>query len=240
MDRAPRIAAARFFSLFAFAFYWGIHVIFKNLSALRFVAVLGILAAVTVSSNAPAQEKQPRKYGIMSGQGMPQKWFLQQDKSSVSYRNRSASSQPIPITNYDMDLNFDPNKLEQSRIVITADVSSMFLPANAVNLELLEYLPPSTTVAKGTPSTAMFMSTVIKRSGSNNFVAEGGLRVGGKSRALSIPFSVTLDKNVPGGMMIILKGEFTAQRSDFATEDYSKTGSSDVPIQFELAAIPVR
>ncbi len=214
--------------------------IFKNLSALRLFAFLGILAAVTVSTAAPAQEKQPRKYGVMSGQGMPQKWFLQQDKSSFTYTNRSASAQPIPITNYDMELNFDPSKLEQSRIVLTADVSSMFLPARAVNVELLEYLPPSTTVAKGTPSSAMFMSTVIKRSSGNNFVAEGGLRVGAKSRAMSIPFSVTLDKNAPGGMMIILKGEFIANRADFATEDYSKTGSSDVPVKFELAAIPAR
>ena len=214
--------------------------IFKKLTALRLCAALCLLAAVAVSTAAPAQEKQPRKYGVMSGQGMPQKWFLQQDKSKVSYVNRSASSQAIPITNYDMELNFDPNKLEQSRMVLTADVSSMFLPARAVNLELLEFLPQSTTVVQGTPSTAMFMSTAIKRSAGNKFVAEGGLRVGGKSRAMSIPFSVTMDKNVPGGMMIILKGEFIASRADFATEDYSKTGSSDVPIQFELAAIPAR
>lgn len=213
--------------------------IFKNQPARRLFALVGILAALAASSAAPAQEKEPRKYGVMSGQGMPQKWFLQQDKSSFSYTNRSASAQPIPITNYDMELNFDPSRLEQSRIVLTADVSSMFLPARSVNVELLEYLPPSTTVVKGTPSTAMFMSSAIKRSSGNNFVAEGGLRVGAKSRAISIPFSVTLDKNVPGGMMIILKGEFTANRADFATEDYSKTGSSDVPVKFELAAVPV-
>ncbi len=211
---------------------------FKKISALRLFALLGILAAVAVSSSAPAQEKQPRKYGVMSGPGMPQKWFLQQDKSKMSYVNREAARGSIPIINYNMELNFDPKRLEQSRMVISADVSSMFLPARAVNLELMNYLEQSTTVIQGTPSTAMFMSSAIKRTSGNQFVAEGGLRVGSKSRAISIPFTVTMDQNVPGGMMIILKGEFIANRADFATEDYSKTGSSDVPVQFELAAIP--
>lgn len=214
---------------------------FKNISALHLFALLALAAAVFVSSTAIAQQKQPRKYGVMSGNAMPQKWFLQQDKSKMSYTNRAASTEPIPIINYDMELNFDPNRLEQSRLVLTADVSSMFLPARSVNVELLQYLDQSTTVVKGTPSTAMFMSSAIKRSaGSNQFVAEGGLRVGAKSRAVSIPFTVTLDQNAPGGMMIILKGGFTANRADFATEDYSKTGSSDVPISFELAAIPAK
>lgn len=215
-------------------------VIFKSLPALRLFVLLALVAVVALSGVATAQQKQPRKYGVMSGANMPQKWFLQQDKSKMTYINRAASREEIPIVNYDMELNFDPNQLEKSRLVLTADVSSMFLPARSVNVELLQYLEPSTTVAPGTPSTAMFMSSAIKRSAGNQFVAEGGLRVGSKSRAISIPFTVTLDQNVPGGMMIILKGGFTANRADFATEDYSKTGSSDVPVKFELAAVPAR
>lgn len=184
------------------------------------------------------QAKQPRKYGVTAGPNAPQKWALVQEKSRMSYTNRSASSKDIPITNYNMQLNFDPTKLEQSRMVLTADVSSMFLPAKSVNVELLEYLPQTTTVAQS-PSTATFMSSSIKRRSTNEFIAEGGLRIGERSKAIAIPFFVALDKNVPGGMMIILKGGFTANRADFATENYSSTGQPDVPVKFELAAIPL-
>jgi polyisoprenoid-binding protein YceI len=196
----------------------------------------GLLIA---APDALSQAKQPRKYGIMSGPTAPQKWSLVQEKSRMSYTNRSASNKDIPITNYNMQLNFDPTKLEQSRMVLTADVSSMFLPAKSVNVPLLEYLPQSTDVGQ-TPSTATFLSSAIKRRSTNEFIAEGGLRIGDKSKAISIPFSVTLDKNVPGGMMIILKGGFTANRADFTGENYSATGQGDVPVAFELAAIPMR
>lgn len=195
---------------------------------------------VLATAHVSAQEKQPRKYGSMSAKDMPQRWVLVQEKSKMAYINRSAGSGPIPITNYDMELNFDPNKLQQSRLVLKADVSSMFLPARSVNTELLNHIPQSTQVASGTPSSAMFMSTSIKRSSGSEFLAQGGLRVGAKSKAMAVPFSVTLDRNAPGGMMIILKGSFTANRADFATEDYSKTGSADVPVYFELAALPAR
>jgi polyisoprenoid-binding protein YceI len=187
--------------------------------------------------DALSQAKQPRKYGVMAGPKAPQKWTLVQEKSRMTYTNRSASSKDIPITQYDMQLNFDPTKLEQSRMVLTADVSSMFLPAKSVNVPLLEYMPQSTQVAQ-TPATATFMSTAIKRRGSNEFIAEGGLRVGSKSKAIAIPFFVALDKSAPGGMLIILKGGFTANRAEFATENYASTGQGDVPVKFELAAIP--
>lgn len=204
-------------------------------------AVLACFIAAGLFAAAPdalSQAKQPRKYGIMAGPNAPQKWALVQEKSRMSYTNRSASDKDIPITHYNMQLNFDPTKLEQSRMVLTADVSSMFLPAKSVNVPLLEYLPQSTQVAQ-TPSTATFMSTAIKRRSTNEFVAEGGLRIGSRSKAVAIPFSVALDKNVPGGMMIILRGSFTANRADFATENYSSTGQGDVPVKFELAAIPL-
>lgn len=209
---------------------------FVKALALACLVAAGIFAA---APDALSQDKSQRKYGVLSGPNAPQKWSLVQEKSRMSYTNRSASSKDIPITQYDMQLNFDPTKLEQSRMVLTADVSSMFLPAKAVNVPLLEYLPQSTNVAQ-TPATATFMSTAIKRRSNNEFIAEGGLRVGEKSKAIAIPFAVALDKNVPGGMMIILKGGFTANRADFATENYTSTGQGDVPVKFELAAIPAR
>lgn len=203
-----------------------------------FAAVLSFgLTAVT--GDALSQAKQQRKFGTLAGPNAPQKWSLVQEKSKLSYINSSASNRDIPITNYDMELNFDPNKLDQSRMVLTADISSMFLPARAVNVDLLEYLPPTTQVHRGLPSTAVFMSTAIKRRNASEFVAEGGLRVGEKSKPIAIPFTVTLDRNVPGGMMIILKGGFTANRTDFATESFAGTGGAEVPVKFELAAVPV-
>jgi len=210
----------------------------------RFVRALALACFIAtglfaLAPDAASQSKQQRKYGVMAGPHAPQKWSLVQEKSRMTYTNRSASNKDIPITQYDMQLNFDPTKLEQSRMVLTADVSSMFLPAKSVNVPLLEYMPQSTQVAQ-TPATATFMSTAIKRRGSNEFIAEGGLRVGSKSKAIAIPFFVALDKNVPGGMMIILRGGFTANRADFATENYSGAGPNDVPVKFELAAIPMR
>lgn len=205
-----------------------------------FAALLS-LALASITTDALSQQAKPqRKYGTLAGPNAPQKWVLVQEKSKVSYTNRSASNRDIPINNYDLDLNFDPTKLEQSRMVLIADISSMFLPARSVNVDLLEYMQPSTQVTRNTPATATFMSTSIKRKSANEFIAEGGLRVGSKSKAMAIPFSVTLDKNVPGGMMIILKGGFTANRADFATENYASTGQADVPVKFELAALPAR
>jgi polyisoprenoid-binding protein YceI len=202
-------------------------------------ALACFIAAGLFIAMPDAQSQQQRKFGVTSGPTAAQKWSLVQEKSTMSYTNRSASNKDIPIVNYNMELNFDPTQLQKSRMVLMADVSSMFLPAKSVNVPLLEYLTPSTDVAQ-TPSTAMFMSSAIKRRSTNEFVAEGGLRVGNRSKAIAIPFSVTMDKNVPGGMMIILKGGFTANRADFSSENFAATGQGDVPVKFELAAIPMR
>jgi len=204
--------------------------------AFVFAALLGIVFMAAIP-DADAQAKQ-RKFGSRAGAAAVQQWSLVQEKSAFSYINRSASNRDIPINNYDIDFSFDPSKLAQSRMVLVADVSSMFLPARAVNVDLLEYMQPSTQVARNTPAAATFMSSAIKRKSGSEFVAEGGLRVGSKSKAMAIPFSVTLDRSAPGGMMIILKGSFTANRADFATENYASTGQADVPIKFELALIP--
>ncbi|MDP2205617.1 MAG: hypothetical protein Q8K65_04865 [Alphaproteobacteria bacterium] len=217
-----------------------IYAVFKS-RLIKGAALACFIAAglFIAAPDALSQAKQPRKYGVMAGPTAAQKWSLVQEKSSMSYTNSSASNKDIPITNYNMQLNFDPTQLEKSRMVLMADVASMFLPAKSVNVPLLEHLPQSTQVAQS-PSTATFMSSAIKRRSTNEFIAEGGIRLGDRSKAIAIPFSVTMDKNVPGGMMIILKGGFTANRGDFSIGNHASTGQSDVPVKFELAAIPMR
>ena len=201
-----------------------------------FTAALFAVQPQAQSQGLPAHQ---RTYGSPADPKAAQRWMLVQEKSSVTYRNRAASNKDIPLTHYNLQLSIDPTKLNQSRMVLTADISSMFLPAKSVNVPLLEYLEPSTQVPAG-PATATFMSSTIKRKSSHEFIAEGGLRIGERSKAIAIPFTVKLDQNVPGGMMIILHGSFTANRADFATENYSSTGQGDVPVKFELAAVPLR
>jgi len=213
---------------------------------------LGITLGTTIVSTAEAQQRkaqpqpqaqQPQAEQQQVRRGQPitaQRWSMVQDKSTIFYTNPSVGRGNIPVNNFDVQLNFDPSKLDNSRLVIRADVSSMFLPSDAVNIELFQYLPKTTQVSGESPAAATFMSSAIKRRSSNEFVAEGGLRVGGKSRAVAIPFTVTLDRNVPGGMMIILRGGFTANRIDFATESYAKSGPAQVPVSFEIAAVPMR
>lgn len=198
-----------------------------------------LLSALPQAQSQGLQGQQPPRYTTLSGPNAAQRWMLVQERSSVVYGNRAVGQKPIPLTHYNLQLSFDPTKLEQSHIILTADVSSMFLPAKSVNVPLLEYLEPSTQVAQG-PTRATFMSNKITRKNSHEFIAEGGLRIGEKSKPISIPFTVKLDRDVPGGMMIILQGGFTANRADFATENYSSTGQGDVPVRFELAAVPLK
>ncbi len=167
-----------------------------------------------------------------------QGWQMLPAESAMSYQNPAAGG-TIPISDFKADIAFDPSQLSSSYLNFSANAGSLFVPAEDFSPEMRQPKSNLGAVIPDSPSTAVFTSRSIQRTGDNSFTATGELEIYGQRRALSIPFTVSLRSGAGTTARMVLSGSFTARRADYAKgEDYSKLGPSEVPVTFRFTTAP--
>jgi polyisoprenoid-binding protein YceI len=165
------------------------------------------------------------------------RWYLVQDQSRLTYNN-PASGGIVPIKTYYADIFFDPDKLSASHIMITADISTLFLNGADVNVAELNKMPPTVEVLPDSPATAVFKSDTIKKGSNGQYLAEGKLTANKVTRRFVLPFAARLSKHETGVPMLSLDSSFTIDRSEYTTRPMGQTGPTLIPFQITISAIP--
>ena len=167
-----------------------------------------------------------------------QAWYLVQDFSQISYNNPAVAGGVVPITAFDAQISFDPDRLSSSKIMIALDVSTLFLNAQDVNVQELSKLQPVTDLIAESPATAVFISSDISKAGGNIFNVEGQLTANKVTRPITIPMTASISKHPTGSPMLTLSGEFTVNRSQFTTQAMGATGPALIPFQIRISGVP--
>jgi len=130
---------------------------------------------------------------------------------------------------FDVAIALDTNKLPASRVTVTIDVASIDTGARESDDEVRS---SAWFDVKNYP-TAKFVLASVKALGSNSFQASGQLTVKGKTRDVSVPFSVKAN----GGTSII-EGSFPMKRLQFGLGEGpwadTDTVADEVTVQFHF------
>lgn len=169
--------------------------------------------------------------------GGAQEWIIDPASSTIAYDmgNNHFSAVAMKAVIY-----FDPNHLEQSKIMVVTDMGAMYLaPPKEDKLASLVPRPVNTgKVDEAAPTAIFFSSNAIQKVQANNFVTAATLTVQKITRTVSVPMTVELTKTADGTPVLTLQGSFNVNASDFIFGDTSKGAGSVgmIPVNFELHA----
>lgn len=135
---------------------------------------------------------------------------------------------------FDAEIALDPDQPQAGSARITVYTGSITIDAGEADREAVK---PVWLDVPGFPE-ARFASDSVRALGGQRFEARGQLTIKGHSQALSVPFTATPQDD--GGLL--LEGEFTIQRGDYAVGSGDWSGfdivANDVVVHFHLRLGP--
>lgn len=176
------------------------HLIDRDATLRRMLPVL-VLSVMTLPSLAMAQEPAPS-------------WTILKDRSTLRFE---AVQMGAPFEGwfaaFDGTILFDPANLPGSKVDITIDISSL----DATSADRNKYLPMADWFAVQVFPTAHFVTKNIERGlDATQFVARGDLTIRDVTLPVTLPFTVTFEKDPEAGTETAsMSGETTLNRLDF-------------------------
>jgi len=134
-------------------------------------------------------------------------WTVDKKSSSVGIVGKKMTG-PITgtVNKWDGKINFDPNNLDKSHVIINVDVGSI----NMSDKQLDQILPqPDWLSAKIFPQ-ATFESTSISHVGGNAYEAAGTVTIRGVKQNVALPFTVDMDERTARaqGFLSLIRTDF--------------------------------
>ena len=162
---------------------------------------------------------------------MAQDWAVDKQHSQVGIVGKTAKTAISgTVKNWDGKINFDPNHLDTSHVVINVDVGS--IKTSDQKLDVI--LPGAEWLAAKTFPLATFESSTITHVGGNSYEADGVLTIRGIRQNVALPFTVDLNDQTAHA-----QGVLTLARTDFGiggvvndVTDYAVT----IGVVFDLTA----
>ena len=152
-------------------------------------------------------------------------------QSEISFVSRQMGS-PVEgrFRSFDAQVALDPKQLGAAKIVLVVDLASATLASTETETELRQ---SDWFDVKKFPQ-ATFTSSAVKSAGPGRIEVVGTFSLKGRSRALSVPVSLT-----QAGGTTTATGAFTIRRLDFKVGDGDWTDTdliaNDVQVKFKLA-----
>lgn len=135
--------------------------------------------------------------------------------------------------NYDADIRFDPEQLDDSSIKVTVQAGS----ASSRNMDVQNNIKLPEWLASETFPAAVFASRKITRIPmTNNYYAEGELSLKNRIRPVTINFTVEKfngDVALVSGFVTLKRGDFNIGEGEWSRDDVVK---NEVRVEFRLLA----
>jgi polyisoprenoid-binding protein YceI len=145
----------------------------------------------------------------------PSHWTVDHAKSKLGFSVAWSGEQFVAtFRSWNADIAFDPNDLGHSRASVTIDLGSEASGFDENDQGL-----------KGTQGfevskfpTARFEATKFSRGKDGNYVAEGTLNLHGMSKAVTLPFTLSINGNTAHmtGRAQVMRADFGLARGEFA------------------------
>lgn len=168
---------------------------------------------------------------VLASTAMAQDWTVDKQHSQVDIVGKTPNSKLSgTVTNWDSKINFDPNHLDQSHVLVNIDVSSI----HTNDQQFDRILPDTSWLAARTFPLATFESRSISHVSGNTYEADGTLMIRGISQNVTLPFTLDLNDQTAHA-----QGVLTLVRTDFGiggvvndTPDFGLT----IGVKFDLNA----
>lgn len=148
----------------------------KRVSRIAFLAAMAALAtALIIPLGAPAQAAS---------------WTVDPSKSKLAFSGTQTGSRfDGSFSRYTATIDFDPDRLETSRIAVTVDLAS----AATGDAQRDTALPEKDWFDVGEFPQARFESNTIRKTGDGSYEAAGTLTIRGISQPVVLPFTLQID-----------------------------------------------
>lgn len=148
--------------------------------------------------------------GIAGGplEAEPVRWAVDPADSSISWTAKWNTS-PVQggFQAFAADIRFDPNALEQSKVVVRVDIGSIFMKGQDAHATLVN---DDWFDAADHPQ-ALFETTSFRHIGNGRYEADASLRIKGVTRQVVLPFKLTIE-----GALARMEGSLVLDRKTFA------------------------
>jgi len=145
--------------------------------------------------------------GICSTQSFAEEWIFVPEQSQLEFiASFEGAEAPGQFSQFEVALNFDPQKLDNSSLVVDVDIASADMGNGEINEEIVEQEWFYTSVFP----VAQFRSEKIRLLSHSEYIAEGVLTLKGVNQAVSVPFHWSCN-----GQNAEMTGSVTLSRVDF-------------------------
>lgn len=180
----------------------------RFLTAAGAASVLAALAALTAAA-APAQKPPHKPAGtVASAPAAAPVWAVDKAASRLTFR-ASANNEGFDgvFKTWDAQIAFDPKNLKASHATVTVAMASVVTGDPTRD----QMLPTADWFDVGKFGKSVFETTSITEAGPNRYIANGTLTLHGVKRAVTLPFTLTIAKDVAK-----MDGTTTVNRMDFS------------------------
>jgi len=211
---------------------------------LLFGGVLALFAAWIMlggSASQPAQHsngvaQETWTFPAGDGQQMTANWKVVKEQSQIQFTfSQSGAAGSGVFGDWATQIQFDPDDLSHARVVALVKTGS----AQTGDLETDQSLPSPGWLHAAAFPVAMWQSTDIARTGTDQYVAHGNLRIRGVTLPLDLAFTLLIDQAGQAHM----QGTSSLSRIAFGIgldDDADASWVSDtVGLQIEIVADPV-
>lgn len=204
----------------------------KNL-ALCAAALALFLSLPFVASAEEAKEAAPAATTALA-----KRWDLDLTKSAITFKGTQMDTPGFDgvVTKFYPVINFDADHLEQSKVTVEIDVTSI----DAKDGERNKTLQGGEWLDAAKFPTARFETTGFAKTGDNAFTADATLTIRDVTVPLKLPFTLTPDAANPN--RVTMAGDVTLDRSKFQLgqgdwADASVIGN-DITVHVQVTAWP--
>jgi cytochrome b561 len=171
---------------------------------------------------------------------LAKRWDLDLTKSSITFKGKQMDTPGFDgvITKFYPVIHFDADRLDQSKVTVDIDVTSI----DAKDGERNKTLQGSEWLDAAKFPTARFETTGFTKTGENAFVADANLTIRDVTVPLQLPFTLSPMAGGIGPDRVLMQGEVTLDRSKFQLgqgdwADASVIGN-DIAVQVQVTAWP--
>ena len=208
---------------------------------LKYVS-LGAAAAFVISSTVmaasePAAKPAPAVAAAPEAAATAPKWDVLTAKSSITFHGKQMGTDfDGAITKFTPDIRFDENHLDQSKVTVDIDITSI----DGKDPERNKSIKGADWFDTDRFPTARFETTSFAKTGDNAFTASGNLTIHGVTVPVQLPFTLAHEAVGFGQDRVIMTGTVTLDRSKFqlGTGDWADPSviANEVPVNIKITA----
>jgi len=168
------------------------------------------------------------------GRAEAKPWGIDYGKSHLGFSaEQSGIKFQGAFTRFQVDVDFDPEHPETSKINALVDISSI----GTGDAQRDSMLPQPDWFATATYPQASFVSATITKTGPNSYVAKGTLTIKGTAHPSTLPFTFVQedDHYRSQGKVNILRSDFHIGEGQWSDEKYVKLA---VEVKIDIVAKP--